>query len=63
MDKLYKDFLAEKYPIMRNEKHQYYKTKINIVTAQLRKTKISILMHFLKKTKVTLKKHGKALGT
>ena len=38
-DKLYKDFLEEKNPILRHEKHKYYKQKRNLVTSQLRKAK------------------------
>ena len=34
---LHKDFLKEKGPILRQEKHQFYKIKINLVTSQLRK--------------------------
>ena len=36
-DKLYKDYLEETDPILRHEKHQFYKAKRNLVTSQLRK--------------------------
>ena len=38
-DKLCKDFLDEKCPTIRSEKHLMYKTKRNQVTSQLRKAK------------------------
>ena len=62
-DKLYKDFLSEQNPILRPEKHQLYKTKINLVTSQLRKVKKEYFNAFFKKTKIILRKYGKALGT
>ena len=45
-NKLLKDFLEEKYPILRQEKHQFYKININLVTSQLRKAKKEYFNYF-----------------
>ena len=63
-DRLHKDFLEENNPISRAEKHRFYKTKINLVTSQLRKAKKEYFNAFFeRKNKIMLKKHGKVLET
>ena len=62
-DKFYKEFLKEKGPDLKMEKHNKYKTKRNLVTSRLRKAKKDFYNAFLRKTKITLKRHGKVSGT
>ena len=49
----YKEFLEEKVPDSKNEKHDRYKAKRNLVTSRLRKAKKTIIIPFLKKIKIT----------
>ena len=52
-NKLYKEFIEEKSPDSKIEKHNKYKTKRNLVTSRMRKAKNDFIMPFLKKIKIT----------
>ena len=60
-DKLHKDFLDEKNPILRLEKHQFYKTKRNLVTSQLRKAKREYFNSFFEENQNNVKETWKGI--
>ena len=59
--KLLKDFLEEKYHILRQEKHQFYKIKINLVTSQLRKAKKEYFNNFFEENQNNVKETWKGI--
>ena len=62
-NKLHKDFLLEKNPILRQEMYVIYKVKRNLVTSNLRKANKEYFNAFFKKIKIILWKPGKVSGT
>ena len=62
-DKLYSEFLDDKNPTSREEKHKIFKIKRNSVTTQLRKARKGYFNVYLKKTKTMLRKHGRVSET
>ena len=62
-DKLYTEFLDDKYPSSREEKHKIYKIKRNSVTSQLRKARKCYFNAFFEENKNNAKKHGRVFET
>ena len=62
-DKLYKDFLDEKDPSSREEKHKIFKIKRNSVTSQLRKARKGYFNAFFEENQNNVKKHGRVSET
>ena len=60
-DKLHKDFLTETNPTVRNEKHQFYKTKRNMVTSQLRNAKKEYFNDFFEEHQNNIKETWKGI--
>ena len=60
-NKLLKDFLEEKDPILRQEKHQFYQIKINLITSQLRKAKKEYFNYFFEENQNNIKETWKGI--
>ena len=58
-NKLYKEFLEEKNPDSKIDKHYRYKTKRNLLTSRQRKAKKDYYNDVFKQTKITSKRLGK----
>ena len=60
-DNLHKDFLEESNPILRLEKHKFYKAKRNLVTSQLRKAKREYFNTFFEQNQNNIKETWKGI--